>query len=402
MVKIVVVESNNKDFQKIENLLNVKHDSTFDVSRLSSVTSQDLFDKDFDILLVAESEHEDILTSLEAILMLDLNKPVILLTKDSDHFRDEKAIQLGAEDSLSKATLNELLLAHSINRAVQRTQTRSQNGQHATHDRLTGLANRYLLHEHLEHAISLAKRSENQFAILFVDLDKFKLINDSLGPDFGDLLLQQVAQRLIHCVRETDIVARLGNDEFAILLENCGSSRDIALVAEKIQEFMAPSFDINDQELFLTAAIGIASFPECGLDPATLIKSAETALHKAKEKGRNTFEFYTSEFNREARLKLELEKSLRRALINGEFDIHLQPQVVPSSEHIVGAEALLRWRHPQHGFVSPAVFIPLLEDLGLLAGVEGWVINQVCALGKRLTDRYGELRFFSQYFRIPF
>lgn len=393
MTKILVVESAQQDFQKIEQNLNDKQPAKFAVEHLSAITSQELLSLDFDLLILGEPASDESLSQLEAITMLELNKPIVMLLNQANPQREEMAIQIGADDCLIKSCLNHDLLEHTITRSIQRNNNKPRQALQATHDRLTGLANRYLLHEHLEHAISLAKRTENQFAILFVDLDKFKLINDSLGPDIGDLLLQKVAERLIQCVRETDIVARLGNDEFAVLLENCGNSRDIALVAEKIQDYMMPAYVINEHELFLTAAIGIASFPECGMDPATLIKSAETALHKAKEKGRNSFEFYTREFNREARLKLELEKSLRRALINGEFDIHLQPQVIPSTETIVGAEALLRWKHPRHGFISPAVFIPLLEELGLLTGVEGWVINQVCSLGKKLTDRYGHLRF---------
>lgn len=393
MIKILVVESSEVDFLNIDHILNNSIPTKFAAEHLSSINSQQLLSHDFDLLVLSDSIVDENLSQLEAISMLELNKPIIMLMAESNLQREELAIQKGADDCLTKSNLSKELLVHSITRAIQRNQIKSEFAQHATHDRLTGLANRYLLLEHLEHAISLAKRNENQFALLFVDLDKFKLINDSLGPDIGDLLLRNVADRLLQCVRETDIVARLGNDEFAVLLENCGSTRDVALVAEKIQEYMMPSFLIDEHELFLTAAIGIAGFPECGIEPATLIKSAESALHKAKEKGRNSFEFYTSEFNREARLKLELEKSLRRALVNGEFDIHLQPQVIPSTEVVVGAEALLRWNHPQHGFISPAVFIPLLEDLGLLVGLEGWVINQVCSIGKRLTDRYGNLRF---------
>ncbi|TQV72108.1 EAL domain-containing protein [Aliikangiella marina] len=392
MIKVLIVESSTNNFLKIERILS---DATtkFVAHQLSEISSQDLLALEFDLILLSQSADRNDLSQLEAIKMLEVDKPIILLVEQPDPLLEEKAIQCGADDCLVKNKLSTEFLTHNIVRAVQRSHNQQQVAKHATHDRLTGLANRYLLHEHLEHAISLSKRTQNQFAILFIDLDKFKLINDSLGPDIGDILLQQVADRLIHCVRETDIVARLGNDEFAVLLENCGSTRDIALVAEKIQAFMANSFVINNHELFLTATIGIASFPECGLEPAILIKSAELALHKAKEKGRNNFEFYTSEFNREARFKLELEKSLRRALINGEFDIHLQPQIIPHSETVVGAEALLRWKHPRHGFISPAIFIPLLEDLGLLAGVEGWVINQVCSFGKKLTDKFGELRF---------
>jgi len=413
MIKVLVVDKNRTDFQNLASALQSADSMAFEIQWLSSISPERLHQYQYDALLLAHSpipktangdsanpsDHystqgkKENFNLLENILKFKHAQPVIYLTKDFDRHIDQHVIQLGADDCLAKSQLTPAFISHSIQHAIQRKNTEARLAHIATHDRLTGLANRYLLFEHLEHAILLAKRSATQFAVLFVDLDKFKLINDSLGHEIGDMLLIQVANRLHSCVRETDIVARLGNDEFAILLENSGTSRDIAMIAEKIQDVMLPALQIREQELFITASIGIASFPECGMDPAQLIKSAESALHKAKEIGRNNFQFFTNELNKQARLKLELEKNLRRALINGEFDIHLQPQVKSATDTIVGAEALLRWNHPKYGFISPAVFIPLLDELGLLVGVESWVINQVCKLGKKLTDQYGHLRF---------
>ena len=394
MIKILVVESQRDDFLKLEKSLKTITLVDFQVQMFSTITPEQLKQVEFDVLLLAYQPAEELtLRLLESIIKLKLPKPTIFLTPEYDCNIDQQALQLGADDCLPKSELTPAFLCHAIQHAIQRKNAEARLAHMTTHDRLTGLANRYLLYEHLEHAITLAKRSGSQFAVLFVDLDKFKLINDSLGHEIGDLLLKLVAEKLLYCVRETDIVARLGNDEFAILLENSGSSRDIAIIAEKIQKVMLPAFQVRDHELFITASIGISSFPECGMEPAALIKSAEAALHKAKEIGRNKFHFFTNELNRQARLKLELEKNLRRALINGEFDIHLQPQIKAQSDTIAGAEALLRWNHPKYGFISPAIFIPLLEDLGLLVGVESWVINKVCQLAKKLTDKYGQLRF---------
>ena len=394
MTKILLVESHDQDFEELQTALHASQSVGYEIQRLTQFTPEQISDDDFDCLLLAHAPEKGLtVDTLDQILKLKLDIPTIFLTQQFDKQTDQQAIRLGADDCLPKKELTAAFLCHAIQHAIQRKQAEAKLAHIATHDRLTGLANRYLLYEHLEHAISLAKRSGSQFAVLFVDIDKFKLVNDSLGHEVGDMLLSQVAQKLLSCVRETDIVARLGNDEFAILLENSGNSRNIALIAEKIQKTMLPAFNIQEHELFITASIGIASFPECGITPSQLVKSAETALHKAKEIGRNHFHFFTNELNRQARLKLELEKNLRRALINGEFDIHLQPQVISKTDEIAGAEALLRWNHPKYGFISPAVFIPLLEDLGLLVGVESWVINQVCQLAKKLTDKYGQLRF---------
>ncbi|WP_444996454.1 EAL domain-containing protein [Aliikangiella sp. IMCC44359] len=394
MIRVLLVESNQQDFLNIESTLKNFNSVEYHVQRQTSIVPEQLSQFEFDVLLLSDSLNQNSSANfLNQILQLDLTQPTLLLTDKYDKQVDYYALNIGADDCLPKPELTSAFLNHAIRHAIQRKATEAKIAHIATHDRLTGLANRYLLHQHLEHAISLAKRSAGQFAILFLDLDKFKFINDSLGHEVGDLLLKLTSTKLKACVRETDIVARLGNDEFAILLENGGECRNIALVAEKIQEAFQASFNIREHELFITTSIGIASFPECGIDPETLLKSAEMALHKAKEIGRNQFHFYTRELNKQAKLKLELERNLRRALINREFDVHLQPQIFSSTDQIAGAEALLRWKHPKYGFIAPDVFIPLLDELGLLVGVESWVLNQVCQLAKKLTDKYGKLRF---------
>ncbi len=394
MIKILIVESNHQDFQKLEEILLSAQAVSYQIQLLTSLIPEQLKKIDYDVLLISCASQTQIsIALLDTILRLNQEQPTIFLTDQFEQEIDNKVIQLGADDCLPKNELTQTFLNHSIQHALQRKRTEAKLSHLSTHDQLTGLANRYLLNKHLEHSISLAKRSQAQFAILVIDLDKFKLINDSLGHEIGDILLKMAAERLLNAVRETDIVARLGNDEFAILLENSGSSRNTANIAEKIQESMLSAFNIRNHEFFITASIGIASFPECGTRSETLLKSASSALHKAKELGRNKFQFFTGELDKQARLKLELEKNLRRALINGEFDIHLQPQICSRTEQVAGAEALLRWNHPKYGLISPVIFIPLLDDLGLLTGVESWVLKQVCVLAKTLTDEYGMLRF---------
>jgi diguanylate cyclase (GGDEF)-like protein len=329
-------------------------------------------------------------------MRLNLTQPVIFISENEDPQLEKLVSDIGGDDCIAKNEVSAKLLNKTIQHALERKKSSQAVSHLTTHDQLTGLANRYLFHEHLEHAIKMAKRNQRHFAVLFIDLDKFKLVNDSLGHHIGDTLLIQTAERLQSCLRETDIIARLGNDEFAILMLNINHSRDVAKVAEKAQKAIDQVFNIDGNELFITVSIGIAIYPECGEQPEALLKNADIALYKAKEIGRNQYHFFTSDLNKLARFKLELEKNLRRALINGEFDIHLQPQMMPQSNKLIGAEALLRWFHPKYGFISPAVFIPLLDDLGLLVGLESWVLKEVCRIAQEMSGispQFSDLKF---------
>lgn len=393
MTKVLLIEKLDDKYETIERLLQECSRDQYLVNRAKSVDPEYLLETSFDAILVGQNQSNSCVSTLKSLLQLNLAPPVIFISTIYDDRIDKKVFELGVDDSLALDELTSRSLNRAIQHAIQRKSAESKLAFLSTHDQLTGLANRYLLHQHLEHATSMAKRTNSPFAILFLDLDKFKLINDSLGHEIGDLLLIQVAERLTTSIRETDIVSRFGNDEFVILLENFGPNCNLTTIAEKIQKSMEPVFNVRQHELFITTSIGIATFPECGIEPESLLKSADSALYKAKETGRNQFHFFTGDLNKQARVKLELEKNLRRALINGEFEIFLQPQITPQDGHVAGAEALLRWNHPTQGMVSPGLFIPMLEDLGLLAGVEGWVLNQVCTLAKSLTDKFGKMRF---------
>jgi len=369
MTRVLVVDSRQADFLQINQLVKAATEqlaARYEIQHVDLLTLKALKQRSFDVILLAQSyEHEDSLQLLQKIICLNLPQPILFVSDSADSQVEQQALQFGADDCLPKDELTAKYLDRSIRLSIQRKNHSQEFSRLATHDQLTGLANRYLLYEHLERAISIAKRVEGQFAVLFIDIDKFKLINDSLGHDVGDLLLVQVAERLSECVRETDIVSRFGNDEFAVLLEDSGNSRNLVSIVEKVQQTMEPAFEIRDHELFITTSIGVANYPECGEEPEGLLKSADSALYKAKELGRNKYHFFTDDLNKESRMRLELEKNLRRALINCEFDIYLQPQISKISHNVIGAEALLRWRHPIHGIVSPEVFIPLLEDLGI-------------------------------------
>ncbi|MFA6921655.1 MAG: EAL domain-containing protein [Gallionella sp.] len=245
-------------------------------------------------------------------------------------------------------------------------------------DALTDLPNRSLLKDHLNLAIEMAKRSQTQLAILFLDLDRFKIVNDSLGHHAGDLLLKIVSERLKNCTRKTDTVARLGGDEFVVLLSNIRESSDAARVAKKVIDAVAAPFLLEGTEANLGTSIGIAIYPDNGLDGPTLIKNADAAMYHAKENERNNFQFFSPVMNDKAFEQLELENDLRLALKREEFFLQYQPQIDISTGKIVGAEALIRWQHPKRGLVPPNNFIALAERCGLIVSIGAWVFRTAC------------------------
>jgi diguanylate cyclase len=251
------------------------------------------------------------------------------------------------------------------------------------HDNLTRLPNRTLLEDRITQAISSAQGLGKLFAVMLLDLDRFKTINDSLGHHYGDKLLQAVAQRLTATLRAEDTVARIGGDEFVVLLKEIGEPQAAANIAQKLLTALSEPFYIEDQEQNMSSSIGISIYPNDGLDLRALMVNADGAMYHAKKMGRNNYQFFTREMTAVASARLELEKSLRRAMENREFELHYQPKVNVKSGAVTAMEALIRWRDPQKGLISPVEFIPLAEELGLIIPLGAWVLITACQQNKQ-------------------
>jgi diguanylate cyclase (GGDEF)-like protein/PAS domain S-box-containing protein len=256
----------------------------------------------------------------------------------------------------------------------------------AEHDGLTGLPNRLLLNDRVGQAIALAQRHNNKLAVLYQDLDGFKRINDSLGHRIGDELLQLTAKRLVDCVRASDTVSRQGGDEFVVLLTEIGRWEDATILARRMLQSLKATYAIDQHDLHITASIGVSIYPDDGLTAEELIKNADTAMYQAKENGRESYKLFEPTMYARALERQFLEEGLRRALERDEFALHYQPKVCLQTGDITGAEALIRWTHPARGLISPAEFIPVAEDSGLILPIGKWVLRKACEQAKAWVD----------------
>jgi diguanylate cyclase (GGDEF)-like protein len=243
-----------------------------------------------------------------------------------------------------------------------------------------------MFHDRLDVALAQARRTNARVGVMFLDLDRFKSINDSLGHTVGNQLLQRVAERLQLCVRAADTVARMGGDEFMVLLPSIDGTRDCTTVAEKLLQAFAEPFSVGSRELVTSTSIGIAMFPDNGEDADTLAKNADVAMYRAKSEGRNRFQTYTPDMTARAQVKLSLESSLRIALESDALELYYQPKIDTKTHEIVGLEALARWQHRDFGFVPPTAFIPLAEESGLIVPLGEWVLESACAQIRQWSD----------------
>jgi len=303
--------------------------------------------------------------------------PVMMITGLDDDASVERAYDVGAIDYITKP-IKWAVLKHRVKSVVASVVSERKVQLLAYRDTLTNLPNRLLFADRLEHALIRAHRHRESVALMLIDIDDFKLVNDSFGHEAGDKLIKAIGELLTKSLRRADTVARLGGDEFAVIVEDIDGPEDAISIADNLTTILAHNVRLDDQETYTGASIGISIYPDDGDDPRTLLKNSDTALFRAKERGRHGFQFYKPEMSVTAMERLELENSLRKALERDEFVVHYQPTIDLHKNEVVGVEALLRWQHPEKGIINPCDFVPLTEDCGLIVPIGEWLIRTVC------------------------
>jgi diguanylate cyclase (GGDEF)-like protein len=309
--------------------------------------------------------------------------PVVVLTGAETEAECEMRRRAGAADCVRRDQLDAYWLPKYLREIAA---SRASTASGAQHDSLTGLPNRILLRERLERAVARSRRHRRRLAVLFIDVDRFKQINDSLGHTVGDALLCSTAQRLRGCVRQSDTVSRFAGDEFVLVLDEISSIDDAALIADKILVAMNAPHAIEGHDLHVTVSMGISIFPDDGADSESIIRNADIAMYHVKEAGRNSYEFFSTQMNVQVVEQQSVERDLRLALERGEFELYFQPKVALSSGAISGVEALVRWHHPKRGIVLPGQFIAVAESSGLIVPIGRWILRDACRQAREWID----------------
>ena len=361
--------------------------------RMHGFTAEEIVGQNFSRLFPAEDVHRH--RPQEILRLADRDErhleEIARVRQDGSRFIGEVALTALRDSSgklrgFSKICRDLTVRKDAENHLVRINEQMAHLTHSAEHDPLTDLPNRLLLNDRINQAIALAHRHAGKVAVLFLDLDGFKHINDSLGHSVGDKLLRSVAKRLLSCVRSPDTVSRNGGDEFILVLQEMAQPNQAAITARRVLKAVAEAHNIGDLSLHVTASLGVSVYPNDGPDAETLIKNADTAMYQAKESGRKTFQFFTPEMNVSAVERQYIEEGLRHALEHQEFALHYQPKVNVKTGAIVGAEALVRWTHPTRGPLAPSKFIPVAEETGLILPIGAWVLREACLQAQSWKD----------------
>ena len=378
---ILVVEDNPGDARYVQELLLMGMTEEIEVAcvdTLDAATAHLARNPVTCVLLDLSLPDAQGLEGLEALRSVAPQVPIVVLSGLEDEATALRAVQSGAQDYLTKGRVDERLVTRAVRYAVERKRAEVELLRLALHDTLTGLPNRALFLDRLEVALARARRVDAGVAVLFVDIDRFKVVNDSLGHQAGDRLLTLVAARLSEQVEPGDTVARFGGDEFALLCTGIRAEPDAVRVAQRVAQAVSAPFTLDETEVFLTTSVGIAMSDPTHQSAPALVRDADAAMHRAKERGRSRHELFDQVMRTAAMRRLETENALHRALQRRELRLHYQPEISLDDGRVTGFEALVRWNHPHRGLLSPAEFIPLAEETGLIIPVGAWVIEEAC------------------------
>jgi len=404
VIQLLLVEGDPDAAADIDRMLRGIPGTQFAISQANRVEDalRMLRDGRFEVMLLDLSlEEGNGLETLARAKLAAQSVPIIAITSQGDDAQAIRALRVGALDYLVKGESDARLVAQTVRHAVESQRilnelTLAREREHfiATHDPLTGLCNRRAFREQLARSLAYSERTDSRVALLVLDIDGFKAINDSLGHPVGDQLLNLISQRLLQAARKSDMVARVGGDEFLVMLQPFKRDEDPARVAQRIIRCISRPCKLAGSEYRVTASIGVAMFPRDGSDPDLLIRNADTAMHHAKAEGRNRYSYYAEDMNEAVARALDLENDLRRAIERGSLVLHYQPQVDVHFGHIIGAEALVRWRDPRRGLIPPTEFISIAEETGLIHPLGACVLRMACEEASRWPSvrRGSELR----------